>query len=144
MFSPRSHADRCSCLLFLALACGDDASPKAGADAAITAGEIADQGSSGPGAEATALCIEACDAQIGAGCPGTPETYRPFCERICERTTEQTAEGCFDELLALERCRASLTWECDSFGGAQPTSTCAAESGACLQCMGGTLCDATI
>jgi hypothetical protein len=85
--------------------------------------------------------LDACDHQIEAGCSGTPATYLPFCERICERTTEKALERCFDELVALERCRAALTWECDQFGGAQPTSSCAAESGACLQCMDGELCD---
>lgn len=146
MPSLRSQLGACSWLLVVTTAAcgGDDASGGAGADAAVSGGTGAEQGSSGPGAEATALCIDACDHQIEVGCSGTPETYRPFCERICERTTEQTLEDCFDELLALQECKAALAWACDSFGGAQPTSTCAAESGACLQCMGGRLCEATI
>jgi hypothetical protein len=95
-------------------------------------------------AEADALCKEACDHQIGRGCSGVTEVYRPFCERICEQTAAWIDEPCVDELRALQACRAELMWECDSFGGAQPTTTCAAESGACLQCLGGRICEASI
>ena len=140
----RSYAGACACLLALAMgACGGDDATSSGPnpDAGGSAGATQRAGSSGPGAEATASCIDACNHQIGRGCPGTTEMYRPWCENACARTTELISPDCLDELLAMRRCQAALTWECDSFGGAQPTSTCAAESGACLQCMDGTLCD---
>ena len=145
MSDARPYLSACSWLLALAMgACGgDDASQGAAAP---------DAGGSAGAASGTGELRSSCGSHrgmprnvrppIGVGCSGTTETFRPFCERGCERTTDQTLEDCIDELLALQKCRASLTWECDGFGGSQPTSTCAAESGACLECMGGMLCDA--
>ena len=135
-----------ACLLVLAIsACGgDDASPGgAGADAGDGAAPVTGGGVTGAAAEATARCIDTCDHEIEADCSGTTASWRRFCVSGCERTTQQTLPDCIDELLVLQQCRAALAWECDGFGMFQPTSSCAAESGACLQCMGG-VCDALV
>jgi len=140
MPNSRSHSGVCALLLALAMgSCGGDDTASGGAG---QGGAGQGGGHSGPAAEATAGCVEACDDQIGAGCSGTTEMYRPFCVSRCELTTELILEACLDELVALQACRASLVWECDQFGGSQPTTTCATESIACRDCMDGTLCDA--
>src|SRR5262245_17368709 len=84
----RAYLDACSWLLALALsACGGDDAPPGGADAGATptAGATSAR-RTGPAAEATELCLDACDHEIEVGCSGTPATYLPFCVRICERT----------------------------------------------------------